>query len=216
MKSTVIALFIGATSAVKLQDAPPYFNQPTWNEKFPSAAGFVQLSACNQAGISGVTCGPSDVELFATGMNGDEDLGQDITMKGEKFHFNEENQMKLAQAQNPVVASGTYTLPPCHGTNGPDGVNCVRQACSGTNGIKDGPVGTPCERAQPDNIPHYNTDPTAGRPYETTGDLTRNALHQRRQALAQEDDEDVQLSDVGAEKVSILQTPVAFGHTTYY
>jgi len=25
--------------------------------------------------------------LFATGMNGDEDLGQDITMKGEKFHY---------------------------------------------------------------------------------------------------------------------------------
>ena len=25
---------------------------------------------------------------FATGMNGDEDLGQDITMKGEKFHYN--------------------------------------------------------------------------------------------------------------------------------
>ena len=24
---------------------------------------------------------------FATGMNGDEDLGQDITMKGEKFHY---------------------------------------------------------------------------------------------------------------------------------
>ena len=24
---------------------------------------------------------------FATGMNGDEDLGQDIIMKGEKFHY---------------------------------------------------------------------------------------------------------------------------------
>jgi hypothetical protein len=24
---------------------------------------------------------------FATGMNGDEDLGEDITMKGDKFHF---------------------------------------------------------------------------------------------------------------------------------
>jgi len=28
---------------------------------------------------------------FATGMNGDEDLGQDITMKGEKFHYNQNN-----------------------------------------------------------------------------------------------------------------------------
>jgi len=25
---------------------------------------------------------------FATGMNGDEDLGQDIIMKGDKFHYN--------------------------------------------------------------------------------------------------------------------------------
>ena len=30
----------------------------------------------------GVTCTPSKTNLFATGMNGDEDLGQDITMKG--------------------------------------------------------------------------------------------------------------------------------------
>ena len=27
---------------------------------------------------------------FATGMNGDEDLGQDITMKGEKFHYKQQ------------------------------------------------------------------------------------------------------------------------------
>jgi hypothetical protein len=32
---------------------------------------------------------------FAVGMNGDEDLGQDITMKGEKFHYNQKNQQKL-------------------------------------------------------------------------------------------------------------------------
>ena len=30
---------------------------------------------------------PESVSLFATGMNGDEDLGQDIIMKGEKFHY---------------------------------------------------------------------------------------------------------------------------------
>ena len=44
-------------------------------------------SACALSGVSGVTCGPSDEALFATGMNGDEDLGEDITMKGNKFHF---------------------------------------------------------------------------------------------------------------------------------
>ena len=29
---------------------------------------------------------------FATGMNGDEDLGQDIIMKGEKFHYVEKSE----------------------------------------------------------------------------------------------------------------------------
>jgi len=31
--------------------------------------------------------GTSKAARFATGMNGDEDLGQDITMKGQKFHY---------------------------------------------------------------------------------------------------------------------------------
>ena len=46
---------------------------------------------------------------FATGMNGDEDLGQDITMKGEKFHYNQ-----LAQG-----------LPLCNGENGVVGYDCL-------------------------------------------------------------------------------------------
>ena len=33
---------------------------------------------------------PYHYQYFATGMNGDEDLGQDITMKGEKFHYAQE------------------------------------------------------------------------------------------------------------------------------
>jgi hypothetical protein len=38
--------------------------------------------------------------LFATGMNGDEDLGQDITMKGEKFHYKQLAQQKFATGMN--------------------------------------------------------------------------------------------------------------------
>ena len=54
----------------------------------PSAAGLLEVSACVKAGkIGDVSCGPTNIELFATGMNGDEDLGQDITMKGEKVHY---------------------------------------------------------------------------------------------------------------------------------
>ena len=51
----------------------------------------IQLNDCNRAGsVSGVSCEPARELLFATGMNGDEDLGEDITMKGNKFHFNQE------------------------------------------------------------------------------------------------------------------------------
>ena len=34
-----IAIIMSATEAVRLQDAPPFFNEPTWRETFPSAAG---------------------------------------------------------------------------------------------------------------------------------------------------------------------------------
>lgn len=39
---------------------------------------------------------PQSVSLFATGMNGDEDLGEDITMKGEKFHYVEKTNLQLS------------------------------------------------------------------------------------------------------------------------
>jgi hypothetical protein len=35
---------------------------------------------------------------FATGMNGDEDLGEDITMKGDKFHFAQNVQLSAEPA----------------------------------------------------------------------------------------------------------------------
>ena len=36
----------------------------------------------------------------------------------------------------------------------------------------DGPASSGCIRAEPDDIDHYNEDPVAGRPYQTTGDQT--------------------------------------------
>merc|ERR1711934_149938 len=107
MKSAILALFLGATAAVQLNDAPPYFNEPTWNERMPSAAGLVQTtSACVAAGVNGVTCGPSDAQYFATGMNGDEDLGQDIIMKGEKFHYNQQNLVQGDDKKPAAVEAG--------------------------------------------------------------------------------------------------------------
>ena len=43
---------------------------------------------------------PANSQYYATGMNGDEDLGQDITMKGEKFHYNQ------APANEKLFATG--------------------------------------------------------------------------------------------------------------
>ena len=100
--------------------------------------------------VAGVTC---DFVQFAEGMKGDEDLGQDITMKGQPFHYAQADPKKSFSdpkksfAQwNPVkVKSAPGSLPLCHGSNGPDGVNCARDNCNGTNGPKDGESGTPCQ-----------------------------------------------------------------------
>merc|ERR1712127_179326 len=58
-------------------------------------AAAVSLNSCIESGVdgAGLTCVPGNSQLFATGMNGDEDLGEDIIMKGKPFHYNQ----KLAQ-----------------------------------------------------------------------------------------------------------------------
>ena len=49
MKSAILSLFLVATAAIQLHDAPPHFNEPTWNERMPSAAGLVQTSVVPEA-----------------------------------------------------------------------------------------------------------------------------------------------------------------------
>jgi hypothetical protein len=146
-------------------------------------------------------------------MKGDEDLGQDIQMKGQPFHY--------AQWNPVVVNTKPGERPLCHGTNGPDGVNCARETCSGTNGPKDGESGTPCEQVEPAAIPHYNTDPEAGRPYTTTGDLshTRPVNAPPMQALVGvtfDPKYDFSYEKGQAEGVHVLQTKHARSHTTFY
>jgi len=90
MKSIVLAALLGYTSAVKLNESPDHPNSNVvfpYTEKSAPAAGLVQTSACMQANVQGVDCVPNE-ELFATGMLGDEDLGQEITMKGVKYRYN--------------------------------------------------------------------------------------------------------------------------------
>ena len=54
---------------------------------------------------------------FATGMNGDEDLGQDIIMKGKPFHYNQEANQALVQLNSRWVE-----LPDCKSPLGEDDV----------------------------------------------------------------------------------------------
>ena len=228
MKAPVLfAILMGKKIlCVSLNDAPPYFNEPTWAQSWPSAAGLVQTqTACSLNKVKGVTC-ENEMVQFAEGMRGDEDLGQDITMKGQPFHY--------AQWNPVVVKTKPGELPLCHGTNGPDGVNCARDMCNGTNGPKDGESGTPCQQAEPAAIPHYNADPTAGRPYATTGDgqnsndhtaggrpTAAEAVPMQKAALLQMDAEfdpkyDFKYEKGQAEGVHVLQTKHARSHTTYY
>ena len=41
----------------------------------------------------------ADLVQFAEGMRGDEDLGQDITMKGQPFHYNQKNNERVILLQ---------------------------------------------------------------------------------------------------------------------
>merc|ERR1719213_1563507 len=93
-----IAALLGYVSAVTLKnqespDCPSSQEVFSYNERVGTASGFLQLSACSQSGVSGagLTCIP-DNQYFATGMNGDEDLGEDIIMKGNPFHYNQKKQ----------------------------------------------------------------------------------------------------------------------------
>ena len=62
-------------------------------------------------------------------------------------------------------------MPYCNGLNGPVWTNCRLPRCDGTNGPMDGPSqGGRCYQDYAYGIPSYSSDPTAGRPYRTTGD----------------------------------------------
>ena len=37
-----VAVFIGAIKAIRLTDGPAFFNEPSWRETMPSAAGLAQ------------------------------------------------------------------------------------------------------------------------------------------------------------------------------
>ena len=87
MKSFAIAALLAIVSA-ESPDCPESTTVFSYNERAPVATGLLQVSACASTGVAGVRCIPND-ELFATGMNGDEDLKQTIKMKGETYKYNQ-------------------------------------------------------------------------------------------------------------------------------
>ena len=79
MKFALIAL-VAATSAFKLHHRPS-------GVTFFATGGDITVDE-NKDDLA--IHGYEDVQLrFATGMNGDEDLGQNIIMKGDKYHYNQ-------------------------------------------------------------------------------------------------------------------------------
>jgi hypothetical protein len=92
MKTEVLMALLGVSSAVKLNDAPVYFNEPSWKQTWPSAAGLVQLdeeltlTACEQNPQPGVICDKQS-KLFANGMVGNENLKQEISMKNVPYFY---------------------------------------------------------------------------------------------------------------------------------
>jgi len=125
------------------------------------------LDTCTFDSDGNVTNGPVDTKCvlpICNGSNGSWDAG---TCKKAVVTLSQ-----VEESWVPVVVKSTGPLPVCTGTNGLDGTNCARAVCSGTNGPMDGPSGTACTREEPAAIPHYNTEPTAGQPYQTSGNIT--------------------------------------------
>ena len=91
--------------AVVKADAPAAYNEPPFSEgTHPAAAGLIQLnteSVCAVSGLNGITCGPSDEELFANGMVGDEDLSLNIHMKGTKLNSYNQKLLMIESAEEP-------------------------------------------------------------------------------------------------------------------
>ena len=128
----------------------------------------LSLDTCAFDADGNVTNGPVDTKCelpICNGSNGSWDAGTCKPSSGSNLVQTEEQWV-------PVVVKSTGPLPVCTGTNGLDGTNCARAVCNGTNGPMDGASGTPCTREEPASIPHYNTEPTAGQPYSTSGNIT--------------------------------------------
>jgi hypothetical protein len=68
---------------------------------------------------------PANDALFATGMNGDEDMGEDITMKGDQFHYLQGNNTKNVTSNASSNATKAAVGKGCNAgeTASPDG-NC--------------------------------------------------------------------------------------------
>jgi len=175
-------------------------------------------SACHASGIAGVTCGPSDVELFATGMNGDEDLGEDITMKGDKFHFIQNENVQL-EAEPAAKASGTGIIYSTAGYSEPDKVHTLdpkitkahstfslSQAEPAAKASGTGIVYSTVGYSEPDKV--HTLDPKITKAHSTFS-LSQAEPAANATAGAKAD-------YPAPEKVHTLDPKIAKAHTTFY
>merc|ERR1712166_907960 len=94
MRTTIIAL-LGASSAFKLHSRPvgvTFFEQGVEDTEVIGG----NLNMVREGFHYGETPIQDHIEVeteFATGMNGDEDLNQNIIMKGDKYHYNQDEAM---------------------------------------------------------------------------------------------------------------------------
>ena len=213
MKSFAItALLSSSTMAIRLDEPTDINYKDVWgfNKESPAAMGFVETSSCLTSGHNGmgVSCVPNH-QLFATGMNGDEDLGEDIIMKGKPFHYNQ----KKAK-EDPAGGK-------------PAGYDAVSDEAEKVHVLQTPNAGYRTTYYNKKDSKFTNMAQLGSKPpgYESVSDeaekvhvlQTPNAGY-RTTFYAQSEEKPAGYEPVSdeAEKVHVLQTPNAGYRTTYY
>lgn len=155
-------------------------------------------SKCINSGVAGVTCVPNS-QLFATGMNGDEDLGQDIIMKGKPFHY-----QQVAQASPP----GYETV-----DDQAEKVSVLQTPNAGYRTTYYGQASPPGYETVEDQAEKVSVLQTPNAGFRTTYYMGKDS---KVMNMAQASPPGYETVDDQAEKLSVLQTPNAGYRTTYY
>ena len=150
---------------------------------------------------------------FATGMNGDEDLGEDITMKGDKFHFNQFAQARADPGTGAAVVYDTKGYGPNGGVEKLSFFDPKITKAHTSFYAQAEPEGdaAPAKKvAAPEPEKVQVLDPKIAKAHTT--------FYNNRRSLMQEDPAPTAQPTASAEpeKVQILDPKIAKAHTTFY